>query len=115
HRPADRGAAAEPRDSDRPVERIAPANLVKMRPIFLGAARRQSWHAKRQVAHRHADAENPRRCFSRGAPRKYLGIIHGYSGRCGNLKLRFEGLQAIAAISDANFGIKQAPGNTDFW
>ena len=65
HRAADRGAAAEPHDADRGIERVAAADFVEMAGVLLVAARRQLLDAKGQVAHRHADAENARRDFRR--------------------------------------------------
>ena len=41
HRPADRGAAAEPHDADRGIERVAAADFVEMGGVLLGAARRE--------------------------------------------------------------------------
>jgi len=47
-------------------ERVAAADFVEMAGVLLGAARRQALHAKRQIAHRHANAQNARRDFRRG-------------------------------------------------
>ena len=84
HRPADRGAAAEPHDSDRGIERVAAADLVEMGGVLLGAARRNAADAKRQVAHRHADAEDTRRDFRRGSVKIHRGIRHAGSAFCRN-------------------------------
>ncbi len=67
HRPADRGPAAEPHDPDRAIERVAAADLLEMGGVLLGAACGQARHAERQVAHRHADAQDARGNFGRSS------------------------------------------------
>src|SRR5271167_1647014 len=79
HRPADRSAAAEPDDADRTIERVAAADFLEMAGVLLGAPRRQALHAKRQVAHRHADAENAWRDFRRRIVEIHGGIRHAGS------------------------------------
>src|SRR5882724_7654172 len=85
HRPADRGAAAEPHDSDRGIERIAAADLVKMGGILFGTAPRNAADAERQVAHRNSDAQDPRRDFRRLFLKVHAGIRHAGSAVCRNL------------------------------
>ena len=65
HRPADRGAAAEPHDADRGIERVAAADLVEMAWRSPWSRARERLDAKRQVAHGHADAQDARRDFRR--------------------------------------------------
>ena len=76
HRAADRGAAAEPHDADRGIERVAAADFVEMAGIYLEAALRQFLDAERQIAHRHADAENARRDFRRGSVKVHRLVHH---------------------------------------
>ena len=63
HRPADRGAATEPADADRAIERVAAADLVEGGGVLLGAASGNARRMKGEVAHRHADAQDARRLF----------------------------------------------------
>ena len=76
HRPADRGAAAEPHDADRAIERVAAADFVEMRWRSPWSRARERRRMKGQVAHRHADAENARRDFRRFVLKVHPGIRH---------------------------------------
>src|SRR4051812_31661731 len=79
HRPADRGAATEPNDADRAIERIAATDLVECGGVLLGAAPGNTWRMKGEVAHRHADAQDARRGFRRLVVKIHPGIRHAGS------------------------------------
>jgi hypothetical protein len=64
HWSAQRGAATEPHDPDRRVERVAATDFGEMAGVFLRAVRGHALHAEGQVTHGHADAENPRERLS---------------------------------------------------
>ncbi len=84
HWSADRGTAAEADDADRGIERVAAADLVEMGGVLLGAAGGHAADTERQVAHRHADAEDARRDFRRGSVKVHTGIRHAGSACCRN-------------------------------
>src|SRR3954469_5669209 len=76
HRPADRGAATEPNNPDCAIERVAAADFVECGGVLLGAASGNTRRMKGEVAHRHADAENPRRDFGCFVLKVHRGIRH---------------------------------------
>ena len=61
HRAGEPDPAAESRDRDRRIRRIAAADLLDMVRADLGAALRQIVDAEGQVPHRHPHAQDARR------------------------------------------------------